>query len=401
MPTIIPKGYYCPKCKKEIKKKVCECGANAKPIPPYTVRFRWINENGIEEHKRLTGTPPWTTQSSAQKGYEQWVADHPRNRRALQTDTSDFSALLEKYKKHLFNQVKESSYLVTVDRLDRFAVPTFGNKKVSDISKRDIRDWQDELAQKGFALGYLNAIRAALTGFFTFCEEEGFPSPMKGSRGFSARKYAKPEIDFWTQSEFEQFIHIVKEPKYFTFFSFLYLTGCRRGEACALRWNEVDLSHKTVKIISTATKKTINGQSTYAITTPKTERSFRTVLLPDELVAALNNWKELSNPSSENNFVFGSADAPMPFTTLGHAFDRYTKASGVKRIRVHDLRHSHVSLLINQGSGHLSMLYVIAARIGDTPEMVLETYGHLFPDRQADVIANLSVNLGTELGTRF
>ena len=67
MPTIIPKGYYCPKCKKEIKKKICECGANAKPVPPYTVRFRWINEDGIEEHKRLTGTPPWTTQSAAQK----------------------------------------------------------------------------------------------------------------------------------------------------------------------------------------------------------------------------------------------------------------------------------------------------------------------------------------------
>ena len=72
MPTIIPKGYYCPKCKKPIKKKLCDCGTAARPVPPYTVRFRWINENGEEEHKRLTGTPPWTTQSAAQKGYEEW-----------------------------------------------------------------------------------------------------------------------------------------------------------------------------------------------------------------------------------------------------------------------------------------------------------------------------------------
>lgn len=401
MPTIIPKTYYCPKCKKEINKKNCDCGSKTKPVPPYTVRFRWVNEHGEEEHKRLTGTPPWTTQSAAQKGYEEWIAAHPSSKPIANIESADFCTLLEKYKKHLFNQVKESSYIVTVDRLERFAVPKFKNKKVTDISKRDIRDWQDSLAEKGYALGYLNAIRAALTGFFTFCEEEGFPSPMKGSRGFSARKYAKQEIDFWTQEEFEKFICTVKDEKYFTLFSFLYLTGCRRGEACALRWSEVDLINKTVKIISTSTKKKMPDQSVYAITTPKTERSIRKVLLPDELVDVLQTWRTLSCPSSDSSFVFGTDTEPMPFTSLGHAFDRYIKAAGVKRIRVHDLRHSHVSLLINKGSGHLSMLYVIAARIGDTPEMVLQTYGHLFPDRQADIISHLSVNLGTELGTEI
>lgn len=53
MPTIIPRAYYCPKCKKEIKKKICDCGTKAKPLPPYSVRFRWINEDGMEEHKRI------------------------------------------------------------------------------------------------------------------------------------------------------------------------------------------------------------------------------------------------------------------------------------------------------------------------------------------------------------
>lgn len=50
-----------------------------KPVAPYTVRFRWINQDGMEEHKRLTGTPPWMTQSAAQKGYEKWVFEHPTN----------------------------------------------------------------------------------------------------------------------------------------------------------------------------------------------------------------------------------------------------------------------------------------------------------------------------------
>ena len=63
MPTIIPKTYYCPKCKKEINKKRCDCGSKTKPVAPYTVRFRWINQDGMEEHKRLTGARQPPTES--------------------------------------------------------------------------------------------------------------------------------------------------------------------------------------------------------------------------------------------------------------------------------------------------------------------------------------------------
>lgn len=83
----------------------------------------------------------------------------------------------------------------------------------------------------------------------------------------------------------------------------------------------------------------------------------------------------------------------MSFNTLQNAFKRYIKRSGVKDIRIHDLRHSHVSLLINKGLNQLATLYIIAARLGDTVDMILKTYGHLFPNNQTEIICKLNIDL--------
>lgn len=95
---------------------------------------------------------------------------------------------------------------------------------------------------------------------------------------------------------------------------------------------------------------------------------------------------------STSEFIFGVDGKFLPFQTLQHAFEKYTKLAGVKPIRLHDLRHSHASLLINKGENQLSTIYVIAARLGDTVEMIFKTYGHLFPNTQRDIIHKLDIN---------
>lgn len=383
MPTIIPKGYYCPKCKKEIKKKVCECGANAKPIPPYTVRFRWINENGIEEHKRLTGTPPWTTQSAAQKGYEQWISNHP-DHKEKSTDKLDFISLYNEYKQHLFSTVKESSYVTFCQRMDSFVVPVFSNYKVTEITAADILKWQDSLSAQGYSYKYKSAIRQAFIHFFNYLKIYDIPNPLSKVKGFRRLNERKKEMLFWTEDEFKKFIYTVDDLTYKTLFSFMYLTGCRKGEALSLHWT--DLQNNSVKIEKTLSAKTVSKQ--YIETTPKTENSYRSVLLPPNL---LNLLKQLKQQSS-GDLIFGGRQH-LPFQTVTNNFERYIKLSGVKQIRIHDLRHSHVSFLINHGDNQLSTLYVIAQRIGDTPEQILKTYGHLFPNRHQAFASELNIPL--------
>lgn len=399
MPTIIPKTYYCPKCKKEINKKHCDCGSKTKPVAPYTVRFRWINQDGMEEHKRLTGTPPWMTQSAAQKGYEKWVFEHPTNK-MIDAETTDFMPLYNKYKSHLAAQVKESSYVATLHRLEKFVVPYFGNKKINEIKPLDIIEWQNNLTNQGYSTKYKNAIRASLTGFYSYLLMYGFTSPFIGTKSFKNNKQGKKQIDFWTEKEFENFISTVEDPLYHTLFAFLYLTGCRKGEALALTWNDVDLKTNKVKIHATLTRTTDTGRSVsegkklsdyYRVTSPKTENSYRTIPLPQNLTEFLKKIKPLD--ATPTDFIFGKGGNFIPFKTLENTFKKYIRVSNVKQIRIHDLRHSHASLLINKGDNQISTLYVIAERLGDTVQMVLETYGHLFPNEQEHLMEKLNLNI--------
>lgn len=397
MPTIIPKAYYCAQCKTELKKKVCECGAKCKPVPPYTVRFRWVNEKGDEEHKRLTGTPPWTSQNAAQKGYEQWITAHPSHPKP-DLHTFDFMPLYAEFKAHLLHSVKESSYMAVLQRFDKYVVPEFKNRRVNDITVADLVKWQNALSDKGLSFKYKSAIRGTFNQFFEYLKIYNISNPFKNVKGFKSNKVAKQEMKYWTLEEFQKFIACVDVFRYKAVFTFLYLTGCRKGEACAIKWTDVDFDKATVVISKTLTKVTDKERKTnegevvsdiYRITTPKTENSYREIVLPKVLIELLQELK--SKTSSE--FVFGLNGSFMPFQTLQHAFERYTKLAGVKKIRIHDLRHSHTALLINKGVNQLSTIYVIAARLGDSVEMIFKTYGHLFPNTQRDLVQKLEISL--------
>lgn len=85
-------------------------------------------------------------------------------------------------------------------------------------------------------------------------------------------------------------------------------------------------------------------------------------------------------------YVFGNSDGtPATPTTIDRLFRQYAAAAGVKKIRVHDLRHSCASLIISQSDSELTALYAVAARLRDTPEQILKTYGYLFPSRQREL----------------
>ena len=322
MPTIIPKAFYCANCKTESKKKVCDCGTKCKPLPPYTVRFRWINEQGEEEHKRLTGTPPRYTQKAAQKGYEQWIAEHPSHPKT-ETQTFEFLPLYSEYKTHLRVNVKESSYLAITQRIDKYVIPEFGNRKVNQITPADLLKWQNGLSDKDLAVKYKTAIRGAFNHFFEYLKIYRISNPFDFVKGFKHSKETKREMEYWTQSEFETFIAVVDDLRFKCVFSFLYLTGCRKGEACAVKWEDIDFKNSTVKINKTLSVKTDKSRSAnegelinelYRVTTPKTDNSYRTILMPNILTDYLRQLYEVRT----SDFVFGINYSVMPFLSLIH-----------------------------------------------------------------------------------
>lgn len=191
-------------------------------------------------------------------------------------------------------------------------------------------------------------------------------------------KEGKRNYDVWDVAEFRQFLEAIDNIKYITAFKLLYMTGLRRGEFLALKWS--DLEGNILHI----TKGCNYEKGGYVITSPKTENSIRDVMLDVNTLEQLLKYKKEASKLdgwTEDYFMFGHIH-PMSFNALSEAKNRYVKKSGVKNIRIHDFRHSHVSLLINNNIA----LPAIAKRIGDDMRTVISTYAHLFEKSDNELI---------------
>lgn len=257
-------------------------------------------------------------------------------------------------------------------------LPYFGNKRVNDITAADIRQWQNELIKMGYSPTYLKTINNQLSAIFNYAvryyDLKSNPCAKAGSMGKSKAE----EMDFWTGEEFRKFIDSVmnKRLSYMAFMT-LYWTGMRMGELLALNPKDVDLEKRTISI----TKSYQRLGKKDVITPPKTPKSKRVITIPEFLAADIKDYMDSLYDLQENDRLF-----PITKYYLEHEMQRGIKESGVKRIRVHDLRHSHASMLIELGFSPLE----IANRLGhEKVETTLNTYAHLYPNKQTKLAERL------------
>ena len=257
-------------------------------------------------------------------------------------------------------------------------LPYFGNKRVNDITAADIRQWQNELIKMGYSPTYLKTINNQLSAIFNYAvryyDLKSNPCEKAGSMGKSKAE----EMDFWTGEEFRRFIDSVmnKRLSYMAFMT-LYWTGMRLGELLALNPKDVDLKKRTISI----TKSYQRLGKKDVITPPKTPKSRRVITIPEFLAADIKDYMDSLYDLQEDDRLF-----PITKYYLEHEMQRGIKESGVKRIRVHDLRHSHASMLIELGFSPLE----IANRLGhEKVETTLNTYAHLYPNKQTKLAERL------------
>lgn len=219
-------------------------------------------------------------------------------------------------------------------------IPYFKDKKMNEISPADIIKWQNEMIKKRKADGkpykptYLKTMQSELSAIFNhavrFYNLRENPVKKAGTIG----KGKADEMDFWTKEEYLKFIECVKDkPISYYAFQILYWCGIREGELLALTPADIDFENKKLHI--TKSYQYINGED--IITDPKTEKSRRDVVIPDFLVEELRQFIGML-------YGYGSDDRIFQITKsyLHHEMSRGAKAAGVKRIRIHDLRHPYV-----------------------------------------------------------
>ena len=188
-------------------------------------------------------------------------------------------------------------------------------------------------------------------------------------------------MQFWTLEEYKKFSEAMMD-KTISFYAFemLYWCGIREGEMLALTPKDFDFKAETVTINKSYQR--LKGRD--VITTPKTKKSNRTIKMPKFLCEEMQEYLGMFYGAGENDRIF-----PVSKSYMHHEMDRGAKEAGVKRIRIHDLRHSHVSLLIEMGFTALA----IADRLGHESIEVTYRYAHLFPSKQTEM-ANRLDDLG-------
>ena len=260
--------------------------------------------------------------------------------------------------------------------------PYFKNKKVSDITANDIHEWQQELLSQEYRDTYLRTIHTKLSAILnyavTFHGLQSNPCRQAGSMGSK-----KPDtIDFWTLDEFKTVIPtIVDKPRGYTAIMTLYWSGIREGELLALLPTDIIKKDKGGYALSiTKTWQIVDGEE--LVGPPKSESGIRQVDIPKFLGKQLEKYMGMLYECPDDVRIFYGATKSF----LAYEITRGSEKSGIKKIRVHDLRHSHVSLLRKLGYS----FEVIAKRIGhEDIKYVIETYNHIFPDVEESIVKNL------------
>lgn len=256
-------------------------------------------------------------------------------------------------------------------------MPYFKDYKLDKITPVIIRQWQDTLNDGTKAGQYLRSIRIQLSCIFNFAVKyynlNKNPVRLCDPIGNSKSR----SLDFWTVDEFNKFSNALEghEPAY-TMFNILFWTGMRRGELFALRPKDFDFEKQTVSI----TRNLILVKGKRILTTPKTEKSNRTIKIPSFLAEIVQNY--LRKDFIDDDELLFEQNINYMSKLLG----KWANIAGIKRIRPHDIRHSHASLLINEGFSIL----MIAQRLGhENIETTLKRYGHLYPSKEETLMQRL------------
>lgn len=295
-----------------------------------------------------------------------------------------FESFVDTYTSDMKNRIKENTWHTKEHIMRTKILPYFAKRKISEIQPKDIIAWQNEMLKiksksgKAYSPVYLKTLHNQLSAIFNhavkFYGLKENPAAKVGNMGKAKSK----EMQFWTQDEYAKFAEeMMDKPRSYYAFEMLYWCGIREGELLALTPADFDFEHGTVSI--TKSYQRLNGRD--VITDPKTQKSNRVIKMPDFLVEEMQDYLKQLYGVGKNDRIF-----ELTKSYLHHEMDRGAKAAGVKRIRIHDLRHSHISLLIEMGYSAVA----IADRVGHESINITYNYAHMFPSTQNDMAEKLN-----------
>ena len=291
--------------------------------------------------------------------------------RARNGDGISLNAVWTEYEKSGFPKLRgvgrkrESTIGRDRARYDLLIRPSIGMEKVEKIETARVRRWLDEIPTEGQRSHALVMLKSLLTFAGTRGLSKVQPIEVRPTKSREVQNFYKPDELATLDNALVELI--AEKPSQILTFSALRLliaTGARLGEITSLRWMAVDLEHKVIQLER-----------------DKTSENRRDILLTDEAVSVLKALPRTSSP-----FVFHSDSAAGHVMDLKKAWLAALQRAGLRRLRLHDLRHSFASAAVRQGVS----LYVVGKLLGHRQATTTQRYAHLEQEVARDALEKIA-----------
>lgn len=291
--------------------------------------------------------------------------------------------------------------------VENHILPHLGDVELGDIDMRILIEWKAKISKQGYSVSYSRRIFGTLNGLLNYALRLRYipENPMNYMENFRELDFVDPEdkIRFYTPEQFLRYERAARADAgtYYTrsiylFMVIAYYTGMRKGEIHALRWE--DINGNLIRVRRSISQK-IKGKAEVE-TAPKNKASIRTLQIPQPLMELLARQKTYQQDHYKGSWtpklrvIYG--ERCISDTSLSNYNNRWADAAGLDRLRIHDFRHSHASLLANEGIN----IQEIARRLGHTNvQITWQTYSHLYPREEERAVMVLNKVVLHEIST--
>jgi len=337
----------------------------------YKIRF----PDGTRHNVRRRG---FDSKGEAEKSVPRIEAEFLRSH-SLKLANNIFDNLIDEWLEYRKDKIKPTTLYYTTNGVNKHIRPYFSGQDINLVYtydklrgiRRHIVDMPLTQARRNVILRWLKEIteyafnRKLITSDMYLSSKMPF-EPLKG------HETPKTSNMTWTIDQYNAFISTFSDKdRYKVLFQFMFFSGCRVGEVRALTWADYDQEHARIIISKSASEKT--GQGHAIIQTPKTASGRRTIFLSSHMNDILCNLRDHYQERKPDGFIFFNNIRPIGSTPIRMQFEKHIKLAGLPHIRIHDIRHTCNTWLLNTAVG------------ANEQEIIKRRNGH----------ANLSMTTGT------
>lgn len=294
------------------------------------------------------------------------------------------SDLFQEYLQNKKKRVRATTLKKTEEAIQINVIPYIGSIKLDKLTAPVLEQWENKISEKDVTLRTRQNYYSQLRAMLNYAVRMNYipKNPLLDVGNFTDTDFTPPrdKLQYYTKEQFIEYHKAMKSMAqtyidwaYYVFFCLSYFLGTRKGETNELRWydDEEDVIH----IRRSVNLKLKEGP---IVTPPKNKTSYRDIKKPLQLKQILIEHKQRQielGIYKDDNLICGGLDY-LPDTTIAHRNKMYAEAAGLPVIRIHDFRHSHASLLCNEGIN----IQEVARRLGHSRiEETWNTYAHLYP----------------------